>query len=130
MNIRTITIGYIVFILIIIAIANQGDYITILTDWVDKIPYGDKGGHLILMGLLSLTVNLSFQCAQWTVGPHTFLKGSVIVAILVTLEEVSQLFVSNRTFDWGDLLSDYLGIWAFGQLAWYLNSTNRSVRDS
>lgn len=129
MNIRTITIGYIIFILIIIVIANQGDYITMLTDWVDKIPYGDKGGHLILMGLLSLTVNLSFQCAQWTVGQHTLLKGSVIVAILVTLEEISQLLVSTRTFDWGDLLSDYLGIWAFGQLAWYLNPTNRSVID-
>ena len=129
MNIRKITIGYIIFILIIIVIADQGDYLVILTDLVDKIPYGDKSGHLILMGLLSLTVNLSFRCSQWRVGQRTFLKGSVIVAILVTLEEISQLFVSNRTFDEGDLLSDYLGIWVFGQLAWYLNSTNHSVVD-
>ena len=129
MNIRKITISYIIFILIIIVIADQGDYVTILTDWVDNIPYGDKGGHLILMGLLSLTVNLSFQCSQWTVNRHTFLKGSVIVAILVTLEEISQLFISSRTFDGGDLLSDYLGIWVFGQLAWYLNSTNHSMVD-
>ena len=127
MNIRKITIGYIIFILIIIVIADQGDYLVILTDLVDKIPYGDKSGHLILMGLLSLTVNLSFQCTQWQVGQRTFLKGSVIVAILVTLEEISQLFVSNRTFDWSDLLADYLGIWLFGQLAWYLKPINRSV---
>ena len=129
MNIRKITIGYIIFILIIVVIADQGDYLAILKDWVDKIPYGDKGGHLILMGLLSLAVNLSFQCTQWRLGQRTFLKGSVIVIILVTLEEISQLFISNRTFDWGDLLSDYLGIWVFGQLAWYLNSINRSVVD-
>ena len=129
MNIRKITIGYIIFILIIVVIADQGDYLAILKDWVDKIPYGDKGGHLILMGLLSLAVNLSFQCNQWRLGQRTFLKGSVIVIILVTLEEISQLFISNRTFDWGDLLSDYLGIWVFGQLAWYLNSINRSVVD-
>ena len=129
MNIKKITIGYIIFILVIIVIADQGDYVAILTDLVDNIPYGDKGGHLILMGLLSLTVNLSFQCTQWTVGQRTFLKGSIIVAILVTLEEISQLLVSSRTFDWSDLLADYLGIWVFGQLAWYLNSINRSVVD-
>jgi hypothetical protein len=129
MNIRKITVGYIIFILIIIVIADQGDYIAILTDWLDQIPYGDKGGHLILMGLLSLMVNLSLQCTRWRVGQHTFLKGSVIVAVLVTLEEISQLFVSGRTFDWSDLLADYLGIWLFGQLAWYLKPTNRLVVD-
>jgi polysaccharide biosynthesis protein VpsQ len=129
MNIKKITMGYIIFILMIIVLADQGDYIAILKDWVDMIPYGDKGGHLILMGLLSLTVNLSFKCTLWTVGQHTFLKGSVIVAILVTLEEISQLFFSYRTFDWGDLLFDYLGILGFGQLAWYLNQVNHSVTD-
>ncbi|BAP55674.1 hypothetical protein THII_1377 [Thioploca ingrica] len=129
MNIKKITIGYIIFILMIIVLADQGDYIAILKDWVDMIPYGDKGGHLILMGLLSLTVNLSFKCTLWTVNQHTFLKGSVIVAVLVTLEEISQLFFSYRTFDWEDLLFDYLGIWAFGQLAWYLNQANHSVTD-
>jgi VanZ family protein len=113
----------------IIVLVDQGDYLTMLKNWVDMIPYGDKGGHLILMGLLSLTVNLSFKCTQWTVGQHTFLKGSVIIAILVTLEEISQLFISSRSFDWGDLLFDYLGILAFGQLAWYLNQANHSVTD-
>ncbi len=51
--------------------------------------------------------------------------GSLIVALVVMLEEFSQLFIRYRSFDLTDLLFDYAGIFHFGQLACYL--TNRSV---
>lgn len=39
------------------------------------------------------------------------------MAILVTIEEISQLFIRGRTFDWTDLIADFLGIFIMGELA-------------
>ncbi len=119
-NIKRITALYIFLILLIIAFANQGDYIHILKHLVKGIPYGDKWGHFVLMGLLAFFVNILLQCQKWKLFQLSFLKGSVIILIIVTFEEFSQLFIENRSFDWLDLTFDYLGIFVFGQLAWYL----------
>jgi VanZ family protein len=51
------------------------------------------------------------------VGKFALLKGSVIVATIMTLEEFSQYFIKTRTFDLGDLSCDYVGIFVFGYLA-------------
>jgi VanZ family protein len=47
----------------------------------------------------------------------TVLKGSAIVATVVTVEEFSQLFFRSRSFDLADLTADLLGIWVCGWLA-------------
>lgn len=77
-------------------------------------------GHFLLMGLLAFTVNLSLKGEKFTLSRFSVLKGSFIVFIIVTLEEYSQIFFTERTFDLGDLMSDYLGIFLFGQGANYL----------
>lgn len=123
-NIKRITILYLILIVLIIVVANQGDYIYYLKTLVDLIPYGDKWGHFILMGLLAFFVNLLLTCEKFQLFKLSFLKGSIIVFLFVTLEELSQIFIANRAFDWQDLLFDYLGILVFGQLAcWYLTRT-------
>jgi hypothetical protein len=119
-NIKRITALYIFLLLLIIAFANQGDYIHILKNLIKGLPYGDKWGHFVLMGLLAFFVNILLNCQKFKLFQLSFLKGSVIILIIVTLEELSQLFIENRTFDWLDLTFDYLGIFVFGQLAWYL----------
>jgi polysaccharide biosynthesis protein VpsQ len=116
-NIKRITILYLILILLIIALANQGEYIHILRSLVGSIPYGDKLGHFILMGFLSFFVNLSLNCQKIKVFQLSVLKGSVIVLLIVTFEEFSQIFIDNRSYDLLDLTFDYLGIWVFGQLA-------------
>ena len=119
-NIKRITTLYLILILLIIAFANQGDYIYILASLVKNIPYGDKLGHFILMGILAFFVNILFNGEKIKIFGELFLKGSVIVLIIVTLEEFSQIFIANRSFDLIDLTFDYLGILVFGQLAKYL----------
>ncbi|EDN65872.1 conserved hypothetical protein, membrane [Beggiatoa sp. PS] len=116
-NIKRITILYLVLILLIIAFANQGEYIHILRYLVSSIPYGDKLGHFILMGFLAFFVNLLLNCKKIKVFQVSVLKGSAIVLIIVTFEEISQIFIDNRSYDLLDLTFDYLGIWVFGQLA-------------
>ncbi len=118
---KLITIIYVCFILFIIALADQGKlgYIAVI---VYEVPYTDKLGHFILMGLLAFLINLSLKCSTISIWNSNFLKGSIIIISLVTLEEISQLFVETRTFDLMDLVADYLGIFVFGRLALYFNT--------
>ncbi|WP_141699464.1 VanZ family protein [Candidatus Marithrix sp. Canyon 246] len=118
---KLITIFYVCFILFVIALANQGE-LGILAVIVYEVPYTDKLGHFILMGLLAFFLNLSLKCSTISILNSTFLKGSIIILILVTLEEISQLLVETRTFDLMDLFADYLGIFVFGRLALYFNA--------
>ncbi len=80
-------------------------------------PYGDLVGHLLLMGLLSLFVNLSLACRRIKIVSRSFLLGIVILLPVVTLEELSQLFLNNRSFSILDLAFSYAGILVFAQLA-------------
>lgn len=118
MKIRLLAALYIVLLVVIIFIAD-GQYSHLLHP-IRGIPYGDKISHFLLMGFLSLLVNLSLSCARFRVLGIYILKGSLIVALLVTLEEFSQLFIKYRTFDLVDLLSDYLGIFLFGRIAYFI----------
>jgi len=38
------------------------------------------------------------------------MAGSLVIAALISLEELSQLWVPTRTADWFDLLASYAGI--------------------
>jgi len=81
------------------------------------VPYFDKLGHFLLMGILSFLVNLLFKAKTASFGKLRYLAGSLLVAIIVTVEELSQLFIIGRSFDPKDLLADFLGIFLFGELA-------------
>lgn len=81
------------------------------------IPYFDKIGHFLLMGGFSFFVNLVLRVREFSLWKIRYLLGSFIVLIIVTIEEFSQIFISGRAFDWGDLVADYLGIFIFGEIA-------------
>lgn len=123
---KQLTILYALLLMLIIGLANKG-YYTYIFQWIREIPYGDKIGHFILIGLLSLLVNLSLKCAHFKIGSWFLLKGSLFVLIVVTLEEFSQLWIETRTFDLGDLGCDYLGILVFGYLAYVFYSKVNKV---
>lgn len=122
-NFIKLTIIYIIILLAIIAIVDHGgsSVMNFIGKLVHTIPLGDKIGHFLLMGLLSFAVNLSLDGKKFRLFRFPVLIGSFCVFIVVTLEEYSQIFVDTRTFDGGDLIADYLGIFLFGQLAWYLS---------
>ena len=110
---------YLLILGVIVFLADQKRYQPLFRR-VREMTYGDKLGHLILMGLFSFLLNMALQCRTWRVWKVELLRGSLIVATIVTAEEFSQLFVRYRTFDPGDLLFDYIGIFSFGLLAYFL----------
>jgi VanZ family protein len=78
-----------------------------------RLPGGDKAGHFLLMGLLSLLVNLAFASRD----AFGVLRCSFLVAAVVTLEELSQAALRYRNFETADLAADLAGIAVFGLLA-------------
>ena len=110
---------YVLILVMLVFLADQKAY-QFLFRPVRNLPYGDKAGHFILMGLFSLILNLALSCRTVKVWKLNLLSGSLIVAIVVTLEEFSQLFIRYRSFDPVDLWCDYAGIFLFGQLACWM----------
>ena len=102
------------FALIWLADTGHGQW---LFNLVRLVPGGDKTGHFILFGLLSLLLNLVLRTATIRCGRLTILKGSLVVAGFAVAEEVSQLFFASRTFDLLDLSAGLVGIWLFGRFA-------------
>ena len=98
-----------------------------LLNFVGNIPYGDKLGHFCLMGGFAFLLNLVLNARTFRFLKINWLVGSLIVLIVVTLEECSQIFIRGRTFDWSDLLVDYLGIFLFGELAGFICRRNKQV---
>lgn len=88
-----------------------------LISFGNGIPFFDKIAHFLLSGLLSFLVNLVAKAKTAKLWKIRYLLGSIIVLTVVTLEELSQLFLVGRTFDSGDILSSFLGIFIFGETA-------------
>jgi len=88
-----------------------------MVQWLHAVPAADKLGHFVLLGTMSLLVNLSMDLKRWRIGGRELLAGSIIVAILATAEEFTQRFIPTRSFSLLDLAANYLGIFVFGRLA-------------
>lgn len=118
-------------ILIVIVDIKGTEY---LLSTIPKIPYGDKLGHFFIFGLLGLMVNnsLNSRRIRW-LHMNCFL-GSMLVFGFAVLEEFSQIFLSNRSFDLLDISADLTGIWLFSKLrikellTWLGNLVNRPSR--
>ena len=119
MKLKWLAALYVLFLVLLVYMVDQKQY-QFLFRFVRRTPYGDKAGHFLLMGFFSLLLNLALSARKIKVGNLSLLAGSAVVALVVTLEEFSQIFLRYRTFDSVDLLFDYAGIFLFGQLASYL----------
>lgn len=116
MKTKLIAIAYFVFLGVVVYFADSRAHLHWFT-YLRSIPGGDKYGHFLLMGSLAFLVNLSLSCRVVRIAGRGFLLGSLLVLILITIEELSQRFVPYRTFDLLDLLADYLGVFVFSWLA-------------
>ena len=113
---KILLVVYILILAFIIFLADRKGTRYML-NFVGNIPYGDKLGHFLLMGGFSFLLNLVLNARNLRVWKFSYLLGSLIVLVVVTIEEISQMFVAGRTFDWSDLVFDFLGIFIFGELA-------------
>ena len=73
-------------------------------------PGGDKLGHFVLLAIASFFANQLLYPRHILVFGKVFFVGSLIVLVAITAEEISQMFLANRTFDLIDLSCSYLGI--------------------
>ncbi|WP_339137355.1 MAG: hypothetical protein WGN25_04955 [Candidatus Electrothrix sp. GW3-4] len=100
---------FLAFFLYIIYAANHGT----LPFFIRRLylfPGGDKLGHFVLLALASFLANQLLYPRHFLVFGKVFFVGSLIVLIAITAEEISQMFLANRTFDLIDLSCSYLGI--------------------
>jgi len=105
------------FILLVILLADAG-VLNQYVGFVYKIPFGDKAGHFILYGLLTLFLDLAFFRARPDLSRRRIaVQCGLILALLIGLEEISQLYFSSRTFDLVDLTFSYLGVLFFSWVA-------------
>ena len=113
-------VAFFCFILWVIYLANTGQN-SVFFQFVASIPYGDKLGHFCLFGLLTLATNLAFRFKSFKLFSIELFLGTILVFSFVVIEEFSQYFIPNRSFDLMDLSADFVGIVFFTFVTSYLN---------
>lgn len=117
---KWITILFALFILLIIVLADAGGlgFLGIL----NRIPFGDKAGHFILFGTLSFLLNKSAMALlPKRETARLVLTVSLLLAILIGLEEWSQSLFPARTMSFSDLFASYGGVFVFALVASWTN---------
>ncbi len=117
-----LVVFYILFLVGIVVMASFGIQCRLFAV-AANIPFGDKFGHLALMGIFSFLLNSSLYCRGISVGRINILTGSLIAYVIVFTEELSQHWVASRNLEAYDLLFDFIGIYLFGRLAAYNQKT-------
>lgn len=113
---KWLAILFALFIAIIIILADAGKLGVL--GFINQIPYGDKAGHFLLFGILTLLLNLIFIRSLPNRDPKLVaLSVGLILALLIGAEEYSQQFFNSRTFSLLDLAFSYLGVIFFSWVA-------------
>lgn len=89
--IRLITLLFVLFIGYVIYSANTGNGLPVFK-LIGKIPYGDKLGHMGLIGTLTFLINATLNNKVFKVSGRKILLGSALVFIFITIEEFSQQY--------------------------------------
>lgn len=119
---KWLAILFSLFILLIIVLADVGVLSRTLR-FLHAVPFGDKVGHFILYGILALLINLAlFRSRPGQNRIPILIKTGMILGLLIGLEEFSQQYFANRSFDPVDLAFSYLGLACFSWVAFKTNA--------
>jgi polysaccharide biosynthesis protein VpsQ len=110
------TSTFIAFILWVIYMADLGQPIKFHV-LIMSIEYGDKIGHCFIYGMLALFTNLALKLRRVKLGALNVYVGGLFIFAFAAIEEVSQLYFPERTFDIVDLLAGAFGIVVFNALS-------------
>ncbi len=113
-QLKWLTLAYASTLVLLIVVADRG---SLAISYLASLPAVDKIGHFLLMGFLSYLANAALGVRRLRWKRVSVLAGSLVVAILVTAEELSQLWMTHRSFETADLAADLAGIWVFGRIA-------------
>ncbi len=109
-------IGLVAFSLFLAAVVYAADsrIAEPLFEAVKSAPLGDKLCHFLFTAVLTALANRAFPAPA--VRARTRIPvATLVVALVVVVEELSQQYFPSRTFSLGDLTADALGI-ALGTL--------------
>jgi hypothetical protein len=116
LTMKWLTFFFALFILLIIVLADLGKLGILRV--VNQIPYGDKLGHFILYGILTLLLDLTLLRSLHPSNRCLLVfRIALILALIIGLEEFSQQYFPKRTFDLVDLTFSYLGVVFFSWVA-------------
>ena len=123
---RNIFILYLIFILSIIISANMGWLSLVMTTSKQHWAYSDKLAHFLLVGGLAfllhyrLVVRKGFQKSR-------IMKTTLLMMLIATLEETSQRFLANRSFNYLDMSANLLGILFFSVVIYFLFNKKTTI---
>lgn len=113
---KYLAIAFSLFIIGVIVLADRGQLA--ILGFLNRIPFGDKIGHFVLYGILTLLLDLAlFRSLPRLDRRLLSLRIALILILLIGLEEFSQQFFPNRSFDLVDLAFSYLGVIFFSWVA-------------
>lgn len=107
-----LALAFLAFTIWIIHEANIGRD-NILFKTVRATPYGDKIGHVLLAGILTLVANFLFRHRCWQLAKLRLPFGSLAIFAIAIIEEASQYFLPTRSLDIFDALANLAGILIF-----------------
>ena len=113
---KWLAILFALFIALIIVLADTGNLGVL--GFINQIPYGDKAGHFILFGILTLLLDLALIRSLPNRDPKLVAVSiGLTLALVIGAEEYSQQFFHSRTFSLLDLAFSYLGVLFFSWVA-------------
>ena len=119
---KWLAIFFTLFIVLIIVLADAGVLSRTLR-FLHAVPFGDKAGHFILYGILTLLIDLAlFHSRPDQNRIPILIKTGMILGLLIGLEEFSQQYFANRSYDLVDLAFSYLGLVCFSWVALKTNA--------
>jgi VanZ family protein len=106
-------------LIVLIIVAADAGRIPKSLERLYDFPGGDKAGHFLLFGILSYLLNRSALTLFPGREPlRVVLSVSLILTVLIGLEEWSQSLFPARTMSLIDLLASYTGVVVFSLLAY------------
>jgi VanZ family protein len=96
--------GWLALVGVIILLADTG-HLAWFLKFLQMHEGSDKICHFFLIGTLAYLFN--FALARRKLGP--VLLGSLVVAVVMTGEEISQKWIPGRSFDYADMAANLAG---------------------
>ena len=107
--IRALFLGYVVIVTVILVAANLG----IFHQWVPAFvatSWFDKAVHFLAIVPGTILFNAVLRYRVIPIGSRQLLVGTLIVVVLVSIEECLQIYIPFRSFELIDLFADFAGI--------------------
>lgn len=104
-------------VIVLIVIAADNGRLGGIMALLHNPPGADKLAHLLLVGGLAFAINAATRCRPLPVCGRDWLPGTVVCLPLSILEEVTQIHIPTRNFDFLDMLMNVVGVLLIGPLA-------------